>query len=197
MGVQKFSHCFLGSKLLANKLSLAGLFEFTVIRKHSGSVHMVSLGFVSMDSMPILSYMCQPSRGGTDQNVCFASMLDKYDRLLTKTGCLPSMCTTIHCTCKAENRVKVCSYLEYMGNKKKYTIELTLYSGNLHFLLSWKDKGTYCYLLKKKKRENQNFFSGDSNMRFVFIFRKTFMEITLILVGCAVFYTTVRKNDYI
>lgn len=116
MGVWKFSHCFLGIKLLPNKLSGLEVFEFTVVGRHSGSAHMVSLGFFSMASM---SYMCQPSRGETDQNVCFASILDKYDRLLTKTGCLPSMPTTSRCTCKAGNRAKVCSYPEYVGNMKK------------------------------------------------------------------------------
>lgn len=114
MGVRKFSLCFLRGKLLANNLSGLEVFGFTVVRRHSGPAHLVSLGFFSMASMHILSYMCQPSRGDTDKNMCFASILDKYDRLLTKPGCLPSMSTTTHCTCKAGNKVKVCSYPEYM-----------------------------------------------------------------------------------
>lgn len=39
MGVRKFSYCFLGSKRLANKLSGLEVFEFTVVRKHSGPAH--------------------------------------------------------------------------------------------------------------------------------------------------------------
>lgn len=51
VGVQKFSHCFLGSKLLAQKLSDLEVFECTVVRRHFGSAHMFSLGFFGTDSM--------------------------------------------------------------------------------------------------------------------------------------------------
>lgn len=66
MGVWKFSHCFLGSKLLPNKLSGLEVFGFTVVGRHSGSAHMVSLGLLVWPPCPI----CANHQEGKQIKMC-------------------------------------------------------------------------------------------------------------------------------
>lgn len=128
------------------------VFEFTVVRRHSGSAHMVSLGFFSTASMHTLSYVCQPSRG-KQIKMCvlpafWINMTDCWQNQDAFQVCPPQV--TVFAKQETEGRYVVIQNTWETRNKNP--LELTCFSGNLHFSLSWKCKRTFCYLLKEKTK---------------------------------------------
>lgn len=91
--------------------------------------------------------------------MCFINILGKYASLLTKNR-MPS--EDVHINSLYLQSKKYCEdvlFTQKTWKQEKNPFKLRLSSGDLHFLLSWNAKRTYCSYEKKKKKGKPKLFS--------------------------------------